>query len=151
MLVHMGVNRFKFIGHRMVQNVMNAGAIGVEIQISGKVPSKRAKTWKFLLGYLPKCGHPANEYVNKGYRIAELKPGIVGVTVKILPPGAEMPDDIIITGEVREEVIEESRTEEELLEQAEEAKKEEKKAVKKKPAKKKTESKKKKVKKESKK
>jgi len=98
MLVRMGTSRFKFIGHRIAQNVIDAGGIGVEVKISGKVPAKRNKTWKFLLGYLPKCGYPADVFVKKGYRIAELKPGTIGVTVKILPPNVEMPDDVIIIG-----------------------------------------------------
>lgn len=122
MLMRMGANKFKFIGHRTTQNVMNAGAIGVEIQISGKVPSKRSKTWKFLQGYLPKCGNPAEEDVKAGFRIAELKPGIAGVTVKILPPNTEMPDKILILGEVQESVKEGSNVEE-VKKKAEQAKK----------------------------
>ncbi len=107
MLKRMGVGRFKFIGHNVVQRVMNAGAIGVEVQISGKVPSKRAKTWKFRQGYLPKTGYPADEYVKKGVRVAELKTGVVGITVKILPPNVEMPDKIVIlSNEVEESVSE---------------------------------------------
>ena len=38
---------------------MNAGALGVEIIISGKVPSARAKSWRFYTGYLKKCGDVA--------------------------------------------------------------------------------------------
>jgi len=36
--------------------VMRAGALGIEIVVSGKVPSARAKSWRFYSGYLKKCG-----------------------------------------------------------------------------------------------
>ncbi len=114
MLKRMGVSRFKFIGHSVVQRVINAGAIGVEVQISGKVPSKRAKTWKFRQGYLPKTGYPADEYVKKGVRVAELKLGVIGVTVKILPPNVEMPDKIIVLSKEVEEIPVESNNIEEV-------------------------------------
>ncbi|RLE42897.1 30S ribosomal protein S3, partial [Candidatus Woesearchaeota archaeon] len=76
-LERFGITRFKAVGHRAVQDVMNAGAIGVEITISGKVPSSRAKTWRFYAGYLKKCGDVAIEGVKKAYAIARLKPGVV--------------------------------------------------------------------------
>ena len=55
-LERFGVNRFKGIGHKTMEDVMSAGARGVEIIISGKVPSSRAKRWRFYQGYLKKCG-----------------------------------------------------------------------------------------------
>ena len=52
-----GINKFKAIGHKTMMDVMGAGALGIEILISGKVPSQRAKTWRFYQGYLKKCGN----------------------------------------------------------------------------------------------
>ncbi|MBN1923934.1 MAG: 30S ribosomal protein S3 [Nanoarchaeota archaeon] len=132
MLVRMGTSRFKFIGHRIIQKVIDSGAIGAEIIISGKVPSKRAKTWKFTMGYLPKSGDPANTLVLKGYRLAQLKPGVIGVTVKILPPNSVMPDSIIITGEIK---VQEVKQEPEKLEEKESSKPAEKKEEKTEPKK----------------
>ncbi|MBU2406408.1 MAG: 30S ribosomal protein S3, partial [Nanoarchaeota archaeon] len=38
-----GPGRFKFLGYKMLQEIINAGAIGAEIVISGRgVPSKRS-------------------------------------------------------------------------------------------------------------
>ena len=46
-LERFGTARFKGIGHKAMTDIMSAGARGVEILISGKVPSSRAKTWRF--------------------------------------------------------------------------------------------------------
>jgi small subunit ribosomal protein S3 len=110
-----GVQRFKAIGHKNLARIMNAGAIGVEIKIAGKVPGKRAKYWKFRQGYLPKCGHASYTQVKEGFVGVMLKPGVVGVTVKILPPGARMPDSI----ELKEREEEEGELPEEELKQME--------------------------------
>jgi len=107
-LERFGITRFKAVGHRAVQDVMNAGAIGVEITISGKVPSSRAKTWRFYAGYLKKCGDVAIEGVKKAYAIARLKPGVVGIQVRIMPPDVRLSDKIKI-GEVKVEEKDENK------------------------------------------
>ncbi|MBW2979114.1 30S ribosomal protein S3 [Candidatus Woesearchaeota archaeon] len=106
-LERFGITRFKAVGHRAVQDVMNAGAIGVEIIISGKVPSRRAKRWRFYAGYLKKCGDIAIEGVKKAYAIARLKPGVVGIQVRIMPPDVRLSDKIKIGEEVEEVKVEE--------------------------------------------
>ena len=98
-----GTSRFKAIGYRELQNVMNAGALGVEIRISGKVPSARAKSWRFYSGYLKKCGNLAITGVRKATKSATLKSGIVGINVSIMPPDIELPDDIKIKSEEKQE------------------------------------------------
>jgi small subunit ribosomal protein S3 len=87
-----GVARFKAIGHKATEKMIEAGAVGAEVKIAGKVPSTRARFWKFYAGYLPKCGDIAVTEVRKGYKSIKLKPGVVGITVKLLPPGIIMPD-----------------------------------------------------------
>jgi small subunit ribosomal protein S3 len=91
-----GSQRFKGVGHRAISDVMNAGALGVEILISGKVPSQRAKTWRFYQGYLKKCGDVAISGVDVAYKTAVLKSGAVGVKVSIMPPTTKLPDQIIL-------------------------------------------------------
>ncbi len=106
-LKSLGVTAFKGIGHRAVEQVMRAGAIGVEIELSGKLPSDRAHTWKFRAGYLPKSGEVAKNEVLKAKEQVLLKVGIVGVKVKILPPNVVLPDKVeIIKEEEKEEVKE---------------------------------------------
>ncbi|RLG18050.1 30S ribosomal protein S3 [Nanoarchaeota archaeon] len=107
-LERFGVNKFKAVGHKTLADVMNAGALGVEICISGKVPSARARRWRFYSGYLKKCGNISIEGVRKADAAANLKTGTVGIQVAIMPPDVELPDDIKIVekvevGEVKEE------------------------------------------------
>jgi len=89
-----------------MSDVMGAGALGIEIIISGKIPSSRAKRWRFYQGYLKKCGDIALTGVDTAYSIARLKSGIVGIQVRIMPPETKLPDDIKLIEE-KEEVIEE--------------------------------------------
>jgi small subunit ribosomal protein S3 len=93
-LERFGTARFKGIGHKAMADIMSAGARGVEILISGKVPSSRAKTWRFYMGYLKKSGDIAVSGVNTAYASAKLKTGIIGVQVRIMPSTTKLPDDI---------------------------------------------------------
>jgi len=95
-LERFGSKRFKGVGHRALGDVMNAGALGVEILISGKIPSQRSRTWRFYQGYLKKCGDVAISGVNIAYKTAVLKTGAIGVKVSIMPPTTKLPDQIII-------------------------------------------------------
>ena len=101
-----GTTRFKGIGHKALSNVMSSGALGVEILISGKVPSARAKTWRFYQGYLKKCGDIAVSEVRVAYTVANLKSGTIGIKVSIMTPDTELPDKIIILKEQKELVEE---------------------------------------------
>ncbi len=93
-LERFGANRFKGIMHKATEDVLSAGAMGVEIRLSGKLPSSRAKSWRVAGGYLRKCGDAAMTFVNKSIHTAQLKPGIIGIQVRIMPPGVIMPDEI---------------------------------------------------------
>ena len=88
-----GAEKFKAIGHKIMTDVMKSGARGVEIMISGKVPSARAKSWRFYSGYLKKCGDIAM-LVKHADAQAQLKTGIIGVKVRIMSPDIKLPDDI---------------------------------------------------------
>ena len=129
-----GSEKFKAIGHKIMTEVMRSGALGIEISISGKVPSARAKSWRFYQGYLKKCGDIALS-VRKSNAQAQLKTGIIGVKVSIMPPDLKLPDDI--------ELVDFVETKVEEVKEAPEEPKEEKKADKPKrrsPRKKKDES-----------
>jgi len=93
-LERFGIQRFKAVGHKTLENVMSAGALGVEIKISGKVPSARAKSWRFYKGYLKKSGQLAIEGVRRAIAAANLKSGTVGVQVMILTKDVVRPDDM---------------------------------------------------------
>jgi len=91
-----GPNVFKSAMHKTIEKIMRAGARGAEITISGKVPGARAKTWRVSKGYLKKSGYPAQYLVKESTTYATLKVGKVGISVKILPPDAVLPDDVKI-------------------------------------------------------
>ena len=73
---------------------MDAGAMGAEIVLSGKIPSSRAKTWRFIDGYLKKCGYISDKYVIRGRSVGYIKAGAIGISVNIMPPGLTLPDDV---------------------------------------------------------
>ncbi len=100
---------FRRVGHTAVRRVMNAGAKGVIVIISGKLTGERARTEKFMAGYMKHCGEPAEELVDKGRAIAKTKPGVIGVTVKIMRPDVLLPDEIIIKDEEVKHVVEEEQ------------------------------------------
>jgi small subunit ribosomal protein S3 len=99
-LERFGSSKFKGIGHKAITDVMGAGALGVEILISGKIPSSRAKRWRFYQGYLKKSGDIAVSGIRKAYAQAALKTGIVGIQVKLTPPDLVLPDTVIPLSEL---------------------------------------------------
>jgi len=101
-LERFGIQKFKAIGHKTMQDVMNAGALGIEIVISGKVPSSRATSWRFYKGYLKKSGDLALTAIRNAQATAYLKTGCVGVKVSIMPADIQSPDKIQILKDVKE-------------------------------------------------
>ncbi|PSQ55975.1 30S ribosomal protein S3 [Halobacteriales archaeon SW_8_68_21] len=90
---------FRKAGHTTIDRIMDAGALGAEIVLSGKVTGARSRVEKFNRGYIKHNGEPAEEVVDHGQGVAVMKLGTIGVNVKIIPPGATLPDDF----EVRED------------------------------------------------
>ena len=95
-LARWGPKRFRKIAAMALDEVMSAGARGVEISMAGKLPGERGKKWKFKKGYIPKCGEAAIFGVKEAFVDITLPPGNYGIRVKILPPDVRMPDEIII-------------------------------------------------------
>jgi small subunit ribosomal protein S3 len=87
---------FRRAGFWSLNQVMEAGALGAEIVISGKLRTERARFEKFRAGYLVKCGDPSLKYMQKAEVHVQLKPGIFGVRVRIMPPDAIFPDKLKI-------------------------------------------------------
>ncbi len=89
-----GSKRFKSIMHKSAESVMKAGAKGVEIILSGKIPSSRAKSWRVFYGYLKKSGDLALTQVKVAKEFSVLKSGVVGIKVSIMPPNLTSPDNV---------------------------------------------------------
>jgi len=79
-LERFGPLKFKVISYRRLQKIMDAGAIGAEIRVSGKLPGAKV--------------------VDRAQARAETKPGTVGVKVSILSPSAKLKDKIKIDEEL---------------------------------------------------
>ncbi|MHA1730393.1 MAG: 30S ribosomal protein S3 [Promethearchaeota archaeon] len=80
----------------IIRRVMRAGARGIEIAVSGKITSQRARNQRFREGIVSKCGTPALEGVSRGVAHCYMKPGVLGVRVKIMPGNYLMPDSVTI-------------------------------------------------------
>ena len=98
-LERLGPLKFKVIAYKNLQRVMSAGALGAEIVLGGKLPSSRAKSWRFSQGYLRKVGDTA-KVVDKAKAVAQTRPGTVGVKVSILSPTAILTDQLILNKEI---------------------------------------------------
>ncbi|NIO37491.1 30S ribosomal protein S3 [Candidatus Bathyarchaeota archaeon] len=104
---------FRRSGYWALNRVMEAGALGAEIIISGKLRTDRSRYEKFKAGYLPKCGEPALKNMRRAEVSVQLKPGILGIKVRIMPPDADFPDRIEIDESSSETEISEEIPEEE--------------------------------------
>ncbi len=102
-LEKLGNLKFKIIAYKEITKIMASGALGVEIKLSGKLPSDRAKSWRFAAGYLKKVGDSA-KVVNKAQSIALTKLGISGIKVAILPPDAKIHDKIEVNDTLKKEI-----------------------------------------------
>ncbi len=98
-----GSLKFKVIAYRMLQQIMKAGALGSEIVLSGKLPSERARRWRFAEGYLRKTGDPS-KLVDRAQSQAVTIAGVVGIQVSILRPDTIMHDQIIIDDSAKERI-----------------------------------------------
>lgn len=100
-LERLGPLKFKVIAYKELQKVMRAGALGAEFVLGGKLPSSRAKSWRFQQGYLKKIGDSA-KVVDRARAVAQTRPGTIGVKVSILSPYAILKDKININKELIE-------------------------------------------------
>merc|ERR1712100_93259 len=66
--------RFKLLGGLAVRRacygvlrfIMESGALGCEVIVSGKLRAQRAKSMKFSDGYMIKAGNPCREFIDSG-------------------------------------------------------------------------------------
>ena len=102
---------FRRAAYWALRRIMEAGALGAEIIISGKLTTERARYEKYREGYLPKVGDPVMKQLKTAVAYIQLKPGIFGVKVSILPPEAKFPDKPSIKAVPEEEKEGPSKTE----------------------------------------
>jgi len=86
--------RYKLLGglavrracYGVLRYIMENGAKGCELVVSGKLRGQRAKAMKFSDGYMIKSGEPSRVYVDKAIRHICLKQGVLGIRVGIMLP-----------------------------------------------------------------
>ena len=69
-----------------LRRIMNAGALGAEVVVSGKLTSERAKYEKLKEGVVYKTGGHLEYILDRAIAVAMLKPGVYGVEVVITKP-----------------------------------------------------------------
>jgi len=108
---------FRRVAYTALRRIMGVGAQGVEVTISGKIRGSRSACAKFTDGYIKRCGEPSTRFVREGFATVQLKPGVLGIYVRIMPPNIVLPDKIDIKKVEVEEtavdaVVEDLETEE---------------------------------------
>jgi len=86
--------RYKLLGQLAVRRacygvlrfIMESGAKGCEVVVSGKLRAQRAKSMKFRDGYMIKSGQAIKDYVDTAVRHVLLRQGVLGVKVTIMLP-----------------------------------------------------------------
>jgi small subunit ribosomal protein S3 len=120
---------FRRAGHSTVRRIMNSGAKGCQIILTGKLTGSRGRMEKFTAGHIKHCGKPAEEFMREGYAMAKKKLGTIGVQVKIMAPDAKLPDDVNIVDtderpqsaiDIHEQYVESQAEAQEALEEIEE-------------------------------
>jgi len=111
-LENLGPLSFKLIAYKELDRMIKSGALGAEIRLSGRLPSERAKSWRFGFGYLKKTGE-TTKIVNKAKAIAFTQPGVVGVKVYVVPKNVRLSDKINIDYEKAKQEVENKIAEEE--------------------------------------
>jgi len=80
-----------------LNTIMNSGALGVEVVISGKLRTERAHFEKHTIGIVPKSGDMAGHIVTTGMSYVLTKMGLMGIQLRIasraaVPQEFEMKD-----------------------------------------------------------
>lgn len=86
--------RYKLIGGLAVRRacygvlrfIMESGANGCEVIVSGKLRGQRAKSMKFVDGFMVHSGFPTREYIDSAVTHVHLRQGVLGIKVKIMLP-----------------------------------------------------------------
>ncbi len=85
---------YRRVAMAMLRRIMEAGAVGAEIIISGKLRSERARYEKMKAGRIYKAGDTVDYMVDRAVAKALLKRGVYGVEVVIVRPHIRPPDYI---------------------------------------------------------
>ncbi|KAJ3094645.1 40S ribosomal protein S3 [Phlyctochytrium planicorne] len=105
--------RYKLLGglavrraaYGVVRFIMESGAKGCEVVIGGKLRGARAKSMKFVDGFMIHSGQPAVDFIDVATRSVLMRQGMLGIKVKIMldtdptgksGPKKTLPDNVTI-------------------------------------------------------
>ena len=91
-----------------IQQIMEGGAMGVEITISGKLRGDRSAFEKHRQGILPRAGHHADVIVSEDIAHVETAMGLIGVRIRIAKKEKLIPE-FEMKGKTQEQKDEEVR------------------------------------------
>ncbi|KAL4433613.1 hypothetical protein ABPG75_000054 [Micractinium tetrahymenae] len=114
--------RYKLLGGLAVRRacygvlrfVMESGAKGCEVIVSGKLRAQRAKSMKFKDGYMVSSGNPVRDYIDSATRHVLLRQGVLGIKVRIMKewdptgkvgPRVPLPDVVTVLAPKEEEYV----------------------------------------------
>lgn len=87
---------FRRAAYWALQRTIEAGALGVEIAIRGKLTTDRAHYEKYRSGYLPAVGEAISKILRTAVVDTQLKQGLFGISVRLMPPNVVFPDRPVI-------------------------------------------------------
>ena len=113
---------WRSVAFKIVRDIMNAGALGVEVIISGKLGGKGARKRKqrIALGYMKKAGEQTR-LVDAGMKTSYPKQGAIGIKIKIIRPDVMFPDKINIREVIAKKRADEEKENAKIAESAEES------------------------------
>merc|ERR1712169_32500 len=94
--------------------IMESGAKGCEVVVSGKLRAARAKSMKFTDGFMIHSGQPVNDFIDTATRHVLLRQGVLGIKVKIMRgsgpegkagPQKSLPDSVTIIDPKEEQPV----------------------------------------------
>lgn len=68
----------------VIRFAMESGAKGVEVIVSGKLRGQRAKSMKFVEGFMIHSGQPVKDFIDYATRHVLLRQGVIGIKIKIM-------------------------------------------------------------------
>ena len=103
---------FRKAAHSTLRRIIQSGAIGCRIVLSGKLTGPRSRVEKIVEGYIVHAGKPAEQIVHHGFATAVQKLGTIGCSIQIVLPDAVLPDVFnLVDVEPPEPVVEEETAE----------------------------------------
>ena len=104
-----------------IQQIMENGAMGTEITISGKLRGDRSAFEKHSSGILPRAGHHADVIVSEDIAHVETPMGLIGIRIRIAKKEKYIPE-FELKGKTQEEKDKEAKEKRQADELAEKAK-----------------------------